>query len=470
MPSDRDFEARETAVGQAIRRGWPIIAVLMLAALATSLVMTSRREPTYEATAELLISPLGQHETTFRGTDLLREAGDPAETGGTVAALIETNDAAAATARSVGGGWTAAEVLDAVEIEPVESTQVLSVKATADNPATAAALATEFARSTVRLRGRRIVPQIEERLEGLVERRRAAPLDDYSQRDRLFTEIRLLEDTLAGGGDPTLTFVDAAATPTAEAATSRVLIALVAMLGGLALGVVVAIVVERLRRSARTEQDLLAARPLPILARLPGGSRGTASVGPDQIGALAVQLERLGNFDQRVVLVTSACRGDGRTTVATNLAVALANSGHSTILVDLDDSAPSVAEWLMTVGRVEDFRLQRPDARNLGVRQQVEAAKDVADWVVIHAPPVLEGAEALKAAGEAGDVIFVARLGRTDRREYGRALAMLERAGAPLTGLVVMGSSSRRRPRRRADASRPPMETEAAGQRPSVHR
>ena len=340
MPSDRDFEARETAVGQAIRRGWPIIAVLMLAALATSLVMTSRREPTYEATAELLISPLGQHETTFRGTDLLREAGDPAETGGTVAALIETNAAAAATARSVGGGWTAAEVLDAVEIEPIETTQILSVKATADNPATAAALATEFARSTVRLRSERIVPQIEERLEGLVERRRAAPLDDYSQRDRLFTEIRLMEDTLAGGGDPTLKFVDAAATPTAEAATSRVLIALVAMLGGLALGVVVAIVVERLRRSARTEQDLLAARPLPILARLPGGSRKTATVGPDQIGALAAQLERLGNFDQRVVLVTSACRGDGRTTVATNLAVALANSGHSTILVDLDELGP----------------------------------------------------------------------------------------------------------------------------------
>jgi Mrp family chromosome partitioning ATPase len=114
----------------------------------------------------------------------------------------------------------------------------------------------------------------------------------------------------------------------------------------------------------------------------------------------------------------------------------------------------------------------------VGVRQQVEAAKDLADWVVVHAPPVLEGAAALQAAGGADDVILVARLGRTNRREYGRALTMLERAGAPLTGLVVMASGSRRRPRSRGGASRPtsivPTETpvvpRAASERRSVHR
>jgi uncharacterized protein involved in exopolysaccharide biosynthesis len=234
-------------LGRALRWGWPMVVVVALAAVAASLYANSRQVPKYEATAQMLVSPLNQTDTTLVGTDVIRDGGDASQTVNTAAVLVESNQAADATAERLGQGLDMNRVLEAVTVAPVENTSILDVTATAENPRLAADLATEFARSVIRLRRAVVTDQLERRLQTVTELRRQAPEDDYSQRDRLYREVRLLEDSL-NSGDPTLKFVQAAALPASPESRSRAIDAALALLGGLLVGLAAIVGIDRLRR------------------------------------------------------------------------------------------------------------------------------------------------------------------------------------------------------------------------------
>jgi succinoglycan biosynthesis transport protein ExoP len=63
-----------------------------------------------------------------------------------------------------------------------------------------------------------------------------------------------------------------------------------------------------------------------------------------------VEFSRLSR-ELRTVLVTSAVQGEGKSTTACNLAVALARAGRNVCLVDLDLRRPRVATYFDLVGR-----------------------------------------------------------------------------------------------------------------------
>lgn len=227
------------------------VAIVALAAVAASLYSSGRRAPEYETSARLLVSPLRQDDDTLFGTPLIRDAGDPGATPNTAAVLVENDETARLTARRLGSGLTGRDVIDAVTVTPVPDTSVLEVIATDENPRRAAAIATEFARTAVRRQRAAVVPLLERRLRTVAAQRRGVPVEDYSQRDRLLSEIRQLQDVLEAGGDPTLRFVQAARVPVEATGRSRALDALLALAGGLALGLVALFGIERLRRWSR---------------------------------------------------------------------------------------------------------------------------------------------------------------------------------------------------------------------------
>jgi hypothetical protein len=80
------------------------------------------------------------------------------------------------------------------------------------------------------------------------------PEDDYSQRDRIFTEMRLIRNTLRGEGDPTLRLVQAAVPPRSPAERSPAIVMGFALLGGLAIGLAAALAVDLMRRPERSEE------------------------------------------------------------------------------------------------------------------------------------------------------------------------------------------------------------------------
>jgi Mrp family chromosome partitioning ATPase/capsular polysaccharide biosynthesis protein len=123
---------------------------------------------------------------------------------------------------------------------------------------------------------------------------------------------------------------------------------------GVLLGVAAALVLEAVEKRPRSSEDLQHQLGLRVLGRIPataeGGQGLVALSHPGSVDAEVYRLLRL-NFERaaaevggRVFVVTSAMEGEGKSTVAANLAVALARAGRSTIIADLDPLRPVLRE------------------------------------------------------------------------------------------------------------------------------
>ena len=172
-----------------------------------------------------------------------------------------------------------------------------------------------------------------------------------------------------------------------------------------------------------------------------------------------------------VVLVTSASSQDGKTTVAANLAVVLAQAGRSVALVDADLRHPHLHHMFESVdgldggltsaviGRTEmadaahelnvgngrlwvypSGPLPPTPAELLGSKQAnqiLESLRDSVDIVVVDSPPVLPVADALVLSRIADATLLVANAEQTRRNELVGAFEALDQAGARLVGTIL---------------------------------
>ena len=171
-----------------------------------------------------------------------------------------------------------------------------------------------------------------------------------------------------------------------------------------------------------------------------------------------------------VILVTSSLPAEGKTTVSTNLAIALARLRRRVLLVDTDLRRPSVHRALRLksvtgLGAVlrkpaalDEFLVSCPDVPNLFVLPAgpinlsedtellVSSFKDLVDrWrvqfdhIIIDTPPVLAMTDAVRMSVEADSVILVIRAGRVAKKEFLRAQDLLLNVNARLTGFILNG-------------------------------
>ncbi len=114
----------------------------------------------------------------------------------------------------------------------------------------------------------------------------------------------------------------------------------------LALGAVY--LLERLDRRLREANELEPLLGVPLLSEIPSAAFPALAPAPgivrEAFSTLAASLVYF-NLERPLasVLVTSPTQGDGKTTVATHLAIALARSGQDVILVEQDLRHPQVA-------------------------------------------------------------------------------------------------------------------------------
>ena len=252
---------------------------------------------------------------------------------------------------------------------------------------------------------------------------------------------------------------------------------------GLLVGLAAVFVAEQLDTRIKTADEAGAIYGAPVLANIPAEkvskadlARLTLSDRPGSPAAEAYRMLRnnLGfvNFDKdiKTLLVTSAVPGEGKSTVAANLATVLSRTGSKVVLVVCDFYLPAAERFfdldysvgLSTVlagSSSLSEALQQPNGfDNLSVitsgslppnpsellgsdamRKLVGALRESADWVILDSAPVLATADAAAVNRWVDGVLVVARIGVTKRDMAHAGHEHLCNVGARILGLAVWG-------------------------------
>lgn len=275
--------------------------------------------------------------------------------------------------------------------------------------------------------------------------------------------------------DPvTVQLLDPAGTPQTPIRPRKKLDVVLGVILGLVAGLAVASVLEALDKTisgpgqaARAlRARLLGTVPLFSGRRLVVVSRDGPSSAVEAFRALRTAVEFSGTGPApRHILVTSPSAGDGKSTVAANLAAAMALGGSSVALVDADlrDGVIGRAFGLageaglssVVSGQVAvDAALHRCDD-NLWVMPAGEHVANPAelfgpagmtdllnslddfDVVIFDVPAVLAVTDAVVLAAHVDGVVLVARHGKTERSAAAEARRRLEAVGARVIGCVL---------------------------------
>jgi polysaccharide biosynthesis transport protein len=178
------------------------------------------------------------------------------------------------------------------------------------------------------------------------------------------------------------------------------------------------------------------------------------------------------NRPPQMVLVTSSLPGEGKSTVAINLATMLARQGR-TCLLDADLRRPAVAqafnlvsdvgvrEHLTGAVPVESILFAVEEVRNLAIipagsavhdsevpfermRELLRALRARFDFVVVDSPPILAYADGRALAPFVDGIVFVSRANMVTREALTRSLELLDEVhSAPVIEIVLNGASAK---------------------------
>ncbi len=276
-----------------------------------------------------------------------------------------------------------------------------------------------------------------------------------------------------------LTVVKRATEPDAPSSPSIPLFLAVGGVLGLIAGLAFGFARQALDTRVHSERDVAATTKHPILAGFvfdPTAAKHplTVHAGPRSPRAEAFRSLRTNlqfidfGASSRALVVTSSLASEGKTTTAANLAIALADAGKSTLLIDADLRRPRVATYMGVEGgvglsdvlignaRLEDTlqpwgesgRLvvlpsgTRPPnpSEMLGSRTMEEllhALRGEFEQIIVDAPPLLPVTDAAVLSKVTDGALVVCAAGLTRTTQLAHALSSLENIDAKVLGLVV---------------------------------
>jgi receptor protein-tyrosine kinase len=477
-----------------LRRRWLVLAIALLGVPAAALVYSLGSQKQYSAKAALLF-----RETTFDqqllGTTLFQPATDPGREAATNQTLVSLDAVNRRAARVL--GMSPDSLRSHISATPVGQADVVDVVATFPDRRLAAHAANVFVASFVTYRRDVDARKIDLSLAELQRLIATTPPGTPDAR-RLTNRAGRLR-TLAALQTGNAEIAQIAGIPTNPSAphTRRNLAAGIGL--GILLAFALVVLAEHVDRRVRGEEDIEEATGLPVVGAVPKsrflasaqsslGSRD-ARAEVDAFRALRARL-RL-QAAGRMLSVTSPADGDGKSTVALQLACAAAEiDAGRTLLIECDLRRPTIGRWLgidasrpglvqVLAGEAQVYDVtlelelrsaserrptldvivsgaQSPNPHELlsstEVAEVIDLCRQEYDFVVLDTSAV---SDALPVLVQSDAVLVVARFGVTSRDDLARLASELRRVDAPLLGVVANGAKSPARTFRDLPAAQP---------------
>ena len=481
-------------------RKWTIVAVTGLV-LGASLGYSYLQASIYTAEARVLIEP---YDAATPVSQLEVE---------TQREIVSSESVAERVRDEINFSGSVRSLVENLDVVSVGETQVLRVSYSSPQPGLARAAANSFARNYVAYRQQKSIEgitaaqdAIQSRIEFVTDQLavlnedidRARNTRDSelvteleTQRDVLISRLGVLQQRLdelqtqASGRGSGAEIVELAHLPVSPSSPNYVVNGVVGLFLGLALGVGLASLRERLDDRFRGHSDVERSLRAPILATIPRyvPTRKKArfnliarsdpnAPASEAFKTLRTKLQFIASRHQiRSVLVASAQAGEGKSATVANLGATFAQAGHRVILISADLRRPTLARYFdledesaedglstwLAAGEEEPLSLARevgiPNLRVIpsgpappNPTELLSSQKLVAlirelekhfDLLLLDSPPTLPVADAAIVASRVGGVLIVVDGSTTHRSAAIHAGDELERVGGSIVGCLL---------------------------------
>lgn len=430
---------------KVVRRRWRIIVMSLLVVVALAAILTYRTTPQYQSNARLFVSTTDQSASqAFQGGSFAIQRVS------SYADLVNGQELASRVIQQLNLSVTPGELSSKITATVVPDTVILEISATDPNA-------------------------------------QAAQRIDQAAAEQLTKFVSELETPPGKRNAPVkATIVDEASlssSPVSPQPTRNIGLAVVL---GLLLGVGLAVLRELLDTSVKGPEDIAELSEAPVLGGILFDSDTPkhpllTDLSPHSPRVEAFRILRTNlqfvdvDHDKKVFVVTSSVPGEGKTSTASNTALALQTTGQRTLLIDGDMRRPQLAKLFslegsvgltsVLLGRIDlEEAVQEHRESGLAVltsgslppnpaellqshamKQLLDEARLHYDAIIIDAPPLLPVTDAALIATIADGAVIVVRQGKTSRDQFSSSVARLKAVGARPLGVTLNMVASRGR-------------------------
>jgi succinoglycan biosynthesis transport protein ExoP len=446
------------------RRGWILLLCVILIPAAIYLY-TSGRPKVFQAST--IVSP--QSSGTDSTLPIAPEFAAGQSNVQAIASFIGTSAVADEAARQL--GLPQGSLLGAAAASADTDTGFVTITTTAATAARAKAQANAFAAALNATRQKRNRQRVGQAIQSVQDTLQHTPKSDTATRTQLRSELQKLQTLQQAQSQnvqvlqPALGASQIAPHPRRNA-TVGILLALLVGLG-------LILIAEHMDRRLRKPEDVEKLTGLPFLGTIPHDAFPGEENSRDVHEAFQTLRNSLTYFNAEKTLdsliVCSGLKGEGKTTVAANLALAYAAFGKRVIALDTDLRKPDLAKRLGFDDRtgltdvlagtttLEDAFIEVPPygrglrllpagpvppnpsamLGSLRMASLIEELVEDADLVILDTAPLLIVSDAFPLLDKVSGVLPLARLDSTPRDAIKRMVQVAASAGARLLGMVA---------------------------------
>jgi succinoglycan biosynthesis transport protein ExoP len=411
-----------------------LFAITLIACFGVVALITAAVPRVYRATATIYVGNNLQRLSTDEGEQLARTyttlAGNPNVAQDAIGALHI--------------GLTRAELLDKMSFTPIERTQLLEISAEDESPAQAERIANTYA-TVFQANVATQVTEGKAPATVAVNQTAVEPTDPVRPKPALYLAFGALLSILVAGA--------------------------------------VALIRDRLDRRIRIGARDESVLGQTILARIPTLRPGRSDGKPGKVDAarivrsdafrvLRTNLDRTPGGPARTIMVTSPGVGEGKTTIAAQLALTVATDREQVAVVECDlrrrahdgggfgeeiqRTTKGLAEYLDDAASYRQIVKAAPSIRDLTVvwsgepvpepgpllhsdrlPELIEHLSGENDWVIIDTPPIAVGDDALVVSSWADGTVVVVDANETTGQALEFGLNQLRKVRAPVLGVVI---------------------------------